>query len=194
MFLADLLRNSNYMFPKNFNPSVRSIEDIYQIDKKISNYETRLALRLFDILKPIHNIEDRYKTHLYYAMKLSMAGSYIDFYSSHKHTNYVLLNALHYGFTHEDRILISKIIRYHKKKKIKKEYLTFYKELAPDKKVLETLSQIFKLTKILNINQSNQKLDLNLDKKTLFIKGQNLYLAKEELNKFSYFDIKILII
>ena len=189
VFLSDLLRNSNYIFPKNFNPSVRSIEDIYQIDKKISNYEANLAIKLFDILKPIHKIDDKYKIHLRYAMKLSLAGSYIDFYSSHKHTNYVLLNSLNYGFSHEDRILISKIIRYHKKKKIKKEYLSIYKQLAPEKKVLETLCYIFWLTKILNTNLSLQKLELNVDNETLLIKGENLYLAKEELMKNQKYKI-----
>jgi len=191
VFLSDLLRNSNYMFPKNFNPSVRSIEDIYQIDKKISNYEANLALKLFDTLKPIHNIDDKYKVHLKYAMKLSMAGSYIDFYSSHKHTNYVLLNSLHYGFSHEDRILVSKIIRYHKKKKIKKEYLSIYKELAPDKKTLETLCYIFWLTKVLNTNLSNQQLEISLKDDTLFINGENLYLANEELHKNQKYNLKI---
>jgi len=191
VFLSDLLRGSNYMFPKNFNPSVRSIQDIYQIDKKISNYEVNLALKLFDTLKPLHNIDDKYKTHLKYAIKLSLAGSYIDFYSSHKHTNYVLLNSLHYGFSHEDRILVSKIIRYHKKKKIKKEYLSIYKQLAPNKKILETLCYIFWITKVLNINLSNQKLDLELKNDTLFIKGEDLYLAKEELNKNPKYKIEL---
>ena len=191
VFLSDLLRGSNYMFPKNFNPSVRSIQDIYQIDKKISNYEANLALKLFDTLKPLHNIDDKYKTHLKYAIKLSLAGSYIDFYSSHKHTNYVLLNSLHYGFSHEDRILVSKIIRYHKKKKIKKEYLSIYKQLAPDKKILESLCYIFWLTKVLNTNLSNQKLELQLKNDTLFIKGENLYLAKEELNKNPKYKIEL---
>jgi len=192
VFLSDLLRTANYMFPKNFNPSVKSIEDIYQIDKKTSNYETNLALKLFDILKPLHNIDDNYKKHLKYAMKLSMAGSYIDFYSSHKHTNYVLLNSLNYGFTHQDRILISKIIRYHKKKKIKKGDLSLYKEISPDKNTLEILCYIFWLTKVLNTNLANQKLELKLKDNTLFIKGNNLYLAKEELNKNKKYNINLI--
>ena len=192
VFLSDLLRNSNYMFPKNFNPSVRSIEDIYQIDKKTSTYETNLALKIFEILKPLHKIDEKYKFHLKYAIKLSTAGSYIDFYSSHKHTHYVLLNSLNYGFSHEDRILIAKTIRYNKKKKIEKEYLSIYKQLAPEKKVLETLCFIFWLTKTLNKNLSNQKLDIILDEKdTLVVRGENLYLAKEELNKNLKYNIKI---
>jgi len=185
VFLADMLRNSNYMFPSNFNPSIRSIEDIYQIDKETSVYETNLALSLFDILKPIHKLEEKYKNHLKYAIKLSSAGNYIDFYSSHKHTNYILLNALHYGFTHEDRILIAKIIRFHKKKRIKKEYLLQYKEIAPNKKVLESLCNIYFLTKTLNSDLSNPKLNLNLKNEMLFINGENLYLAKENISKKS---------
>ena len=183
VFLADMLRNSNYMFPSNFNPSVRSIEDIYQIDKKISNYEVNLALKLFDTLKPIHNLDDKYKTYLKYAIKLSSAGNYIDFYSAHKHTNYILLNSLHYGFTHEERILISKIIRYHKKKRIKQIYLKEYKELAPNKEILENLCKIFFITKTLNSDLSNPNIELKLKNNQLVIKGQNLYLAKENMNK-----------
>ncbi len=190
VFLADMLRHNNNIFPPNFNPSVRSIEDIYQINKIISNYEANLAIKLFDILKPIYKIDDKYKKHLKYAIKLSNAGSYIDFYSSHKHTNYVLLNSLNYGFSHEDRILISKIIRFHKKKKIKKEYLEFYKQLAPKKEILESLCQIFWITKILNINLSNPKLEIELKDK-LYIKGKNLYLTKENLNKSLPFEIEI---
>jgi exopolyphosphatase/guanosine-5'-triphosphate,3'-diphosphate pyrophosphatase len=183
VFLADMLRNSNYMFPSNFNPSIRSIEDIYQIDKKTSIYETNLALKLFEILKPIHNLDEKSKFHLKYAIKLSSAGNYIDFYSSHKHTNYILLNALHYGFTHEDRILISKIIRFYKKKKIKKEYIEQYKELAPSKNVLENLCQIYFITKTINSDLSNPKVELSLENGKLIIKGENLYLARENMNK-----------
>jgi len=193
VFLADMLRGYNYMFPLNFNPSVRTIEDIYQINRKISNYEVNLALKLFDILQPIHNLDKNYKTHLKYAVKLSLAGSYIDFYSSHKHTNYVLLNSLHYGFSHDDRILISKIIRFHKKKRIKKEYIELDEILSPNKEILEYLSQIFRLTKVLNINLSNQKLNLLLEDTTLKIEGENLYLAKEELNKNPIQLFKIII-
>ena len=186
VFLSDMLRNSNYMFPSNFNPSVRSIEDIYQINKKISVYETNLALKIFDILQPIHKLDEKYKTHLKYAIKLSDAGNYIDFYESHKHTNYILLNALHYGFTHEDRILISKIIRYHKKKKIKKEYIEHYGDLAPKKEILETLCKIYSITKIINSDLSNPKVELTLIDKKLIIKGENLYLAKENIDKKEY--------
>ncbi len=193
VFLADMLRNSNYLFPKNFNPSVRSIQDIYQIDKKNSAYEVNLGLKIFDFLAPIYNIDSSYRLHLKYALKLSTAGNYIDFYSSHKHTNYLLLNSLHYGFTHQDRILISKIIRYYKKKKIKKEYISFYRELAPKKEVLEFLTKVYRLVKVLNINLSKPQLLIFLEEKNLHIKGENLYLTKEVLSKEGDIGLNVVI-
>ncbi|NPA54914.1 MAG: Ppx/GppA family phosphatase [Epsilonproteobacteria bacterium] len=181
VFLSDLLRNDNYMFPPNFNPSVRSVEDIYDVNRKIAAYESKLAGELFDILTPIHNLPANYRVYLQYAMKLSTVGEYIDFYSSHKHTEYILLNSLHYGFTHKERILISQIIKNHKKKKIKKEIP--YKDLSISKSVLEELCFIFWLTKVLNINLQNPKLQLQLHEGILYINGDNLYLAREELSK-----------
>jgi exopolyphosphatase/guanosine-5'-triphosphate,3'-diphosphate pyrophosphatase len=191
VFLADMLRSNNYMFPKNFNPSIRSIEDIYEIDKRTSNYEVKFALNLFDTLKPIFDIEEKYKFHLKYAIKLSNAGEYIDFYSSHKHTNYLLLNSLHYGFTHEDRILIAKIIKYNKKRKIKKEYLYEFEELLPNKKILEPLCHIFWITKNININLTNPKIDMKLENEELILNGENIYLTKETFSQKEFNNIKI---
>jgi exopolyphosphatase/guanosine-5'-triphosphate,3'-diphosphate pyrophosphatase len=191
VFLADLLRSSNYMFPKNFNPSVRSIEDIYEIDKTTSNYEVKFALNLFDTLNPIFNIDEKYKFHLRYAIKLSNAGEYIDFYASHKHTNYLLLNSLNYGFTHEDRLIISKIIKYNKKRKIKKEYIYEFEELLPNKKILEPLCHIFWITKNININLTNPKIDMKLENDQLILNGENIYLTKETFSQKEFNNIKI---
>jgi exopolyphosphatase/guanosine-5'-triphosphate,3'-diphosphate pyrophosphatase len=192
VFLSDLLRNDNLMFPKNFNPSVRTIIDVYQINRKIAAYETKVALELFDLLKEEFDLNEKYKKHLTYAIKLSRAGELIDFYESHKHTDYILLNSLHYGFSHEDRLLISKIIRFHKRKKIKKKDIENYKNLLPKKEVLEKLCNIFWVAKIINQNLSMPKIEIR-KKKKIIIEGKNLYLAKEKLKtKKLFFDLEII--
>lgn len=191
VFLADMLRSNNYMFPKNFNPSVKSIEDIYEIDKRTSNYEVKFALNLFDTLNPLFEIDEKYKFHLRYAIKLSNAGEYIDFYSSHKHTNYLLLNSLHYGFTHEDRLLIAKIIKYNKKRKIKKDYISQYKELLPKREILESLCYIFWITKNININLTNPNIETKLQDNELILNGENIYLAKEIFTQKEFNNLKI---
>ncbi len=70
--------------------------------------------------------------------------------------------------------------------------LTNGDSLSPDKNTLEILCYIFWLTKVLNTNLANQKLELKLKDNTLFIKGNNLYLAKEELNKNKKYNINLI--
>jgi len=193
VFLTDLLRNDNFHFPTNFNPSVRTIIDVYQIDRKIASYETKIALEIFDLLKDEFNLNEKYKMHLTYAIKLSRAGELIDFYEAHKHTDYILLNSLHYGFRHSDRLLISKIIRFYKRKKIKKKDIEKFKNLLPKKEVLEKLCDIFFVAKLININLSMPKVEIVKENGKIIVKGENLYLAKEKLKtKKLFFNLEIL--
>ena len=179
VFLTDLLRSHSHKFPDNFNPSVRTIMDVYQINKKLASYETKIALHVFDLLKDDFKLDESYKMHLIYAIKLSRAGELIDFYEAHKHTDYILLNSLHYGFRHCDRLLISKIIRFHKRKKIKKREIEEYKCLLPKKEIVEKLCNIFWVAKLINIDLSMPNVDISKEGKTILISGDNLYLAKE---------------
>jgi len=192
VFLTDLLRNDNYRFPDNFNPSVRTIMDVYQIDRKIASYETKIALEIFDLLKDDLKLDEKYKMHLTYAIKLSRAGELVDFYEAHKHTDYILLNSLHYGFRHSDRLLISKIIRFYKKKKIKKREIEAFKNLLPKKEILEKLCNIFWVAKLVNTNLSMPKVKIFKEDKKIVIEGENLYLAKEKSkSRELIFDIEI---
>jgi len=192
VFLSDLLRNHNCKFPENFNPSLRTIMDVYDIDKKQASYEKKIALELFDLLKDEYKLDEKYKMHLSYAIKLSRAGELIDFYKAHKHTDYILLNSLHYGFSHKDRLLISKIIRFYKKKKIKNKDYEKYKNLLPKKELIEKLCDIFWTAKILNTNFSMPKLTITKKNKKIVVKGEHLYLAKEKLKiKKTFFDLEI---
>jgi len=193
VFLTDLLRNDNFHFPHNFNPSVRTIMDVYQIDRKIASYETKIALEVFDLLKDEFKLNDKYKMHLTYAIKLSRAGELVDFYEAHKHTDYILLNSLHYGFRHCDRLLISKIIRFHKRKKIKKREIEKYKCLLPKKEIVEKLCNIFFVAKLINLNLSMPKVTIKKENGKIIIEGENLYLAKERLKTRSlFFDLEII--
>ena len=192
VFLTDLLRNHNHKFPDNFNPSVRTIIDVYQIDKKLASYETKISLKVFDLLKEDFKIDDSYKMHLIYAIKLSRAGELIDFYEAHKHTDYILLNSLHYGFRHCDRLLISKIIRFHKRKKIKKREIEEYKCLLPKKDIVEKLCNIFLVAKLINIDLSMPDVNIIKENKKIIITGDNLYLAKERIKtRELFFDLEI---
>ncbi len=193
VFLSDLLRGDNYRFPENFNPSVRTIIDVYGIDTKTASYETKIALEIFDLVKKEFKLEEKYKKLLTFAIKLSRAGELIDFYEAHKHTDYILLNSLHYGFRHCDRLLISKIIRFYKRKKIKKREIEAYKCLLPKKETVEKLCNIFWIAKTVNLNLSRPDVEISKENGKIIIKGDNLYLAKERMKTRELFlDVEVI--
>jgi len=147
-------------------------------------------IEIFDLLKERYGLDEKYKLHLTYAIKLSRAGELIDFYESHKHTDYILLNSLHYGFRHCDRLLISKIIRFYKRKKIKKKEIQQYRCLLPKKETMEKLCNIFWVAKLVNINLSMPKVSIKNQKRADSNQRQNLYLGKrEKQNQELFFDL-----
>ena len=116
VFLADLLRNQHYQFPKGFNPSVASLQERLCLQKKYANALKSLALELFDTLAPCHKCDENLRYVLGIAAYLSPIGTTLNFYQSNLHGAYILLNGLEYGFSHAHRELIALLIEYSDKK------------------------------------------------------------------------------
>lgn len=195
VFLYDLLRNSNYKFPSNFNPSVKSLLDRFCINEKNSRCFYKNASKIYDVLYPLFDEEQKYKNHLLTAAKLSNIGIKIDFYEHHKHSSYIILNDLEYKVTHKDIVLISTLIRFHKKKLPSNSYIKEFKKLLPNENIVNWLSFILTLSEIINKDLSCPKFEVSYENSVLYIKSQSsLYLAKEEiksLEKPASFAIKI---
>ncbi len=150
LYLTDILRTSNHKFPSNFNVSVRSLLDRFVDDSKQTAYLGNNISKLFDILEPIHNIDKKYKKYLIISAKLQQIGVSLNFYKNSEHSSNFILNGLNYGFTHQQRLLISTIIKYSKKELPNEDDIKVYKELLPDIKIIQWLSYIHSLNKILN--------------------------------------------
>ncbi len=117
VFLANLLRPTaksyqlsslNIRLPRDFNPSLRSIIDRFTHDHPT----TSLAhiKKLFAILSPLHGLDEEHLNVLKAAAHLQIAGETIGFYSSSAHAAYLAINALNYGFSHEQKALIASIL------------------------------------------------------------------------------------
>jgi len=184
VYLQDLLRSSNQRFPKNFNVSVKSLSDRFMKDTKESLYVSKTALKLFDALEYIHQINPDYKEELKIAAKLYNIGRSLSFYQEHLHSFYFIINNLNYGFSHKQRILIAILVKYHTKKLPSFEDIKAYESLLPKVEIVNWLSFIISLAKCLNSNFSNANLKFNYENHTLTIKSpQKLFLAKECIKK-----------
>ena len=116
VFLNDLLRNENGKFPFNFNPSVRNLKDRFLKNTTQSNTQKLLAVRLFDAQENLVFIPQNFKKHLSISAELCSIGAALNFYEKSHHSDYILLNALNYGLTHQERLMIATLVRFAGKK------------------------------------------------------------------------------
>ncbi len=184
VYLCDLLKSQNYTFPKNFNPSIKSLTDRFVKSPKDNSYVAKTALELFDVLKPMHNIDDDYKYELKVAAKLYNIGQALSFYQYHHHGYHFILNNLNFGFTHKQKMLIALLIKSNTKKLPKSHDLEEFDALLPDNEVVNWLSFILSLSKNLNLNLAQEKCEFEYKNSTLYIYSKNkMYLCKEATKK-----------
>ncbi len=182
VFLRDLLRNHHYTFPANFNPSLKSLMDRFCIDKKQSACHYKLAKKIYDTLYKEFDPQKNYEKTLLIAAKLLNIGIKVDFYEHHKHSSYIILNDLEYGFSHQDIVTIATLVRFHKKKLPNKESIKNLQDLLPPKKSLEWLSFILTLAETINKDLTCPAIELTYSKDVLQIQSSsNLFLAQEEI-------------
>jgi exopolyphosphatase/guanosine-5'-triphosphate,3'-diphosphate pyrophosphatase len=184
LFLSDLLRNSNHQFPHNFNPSVRSLQDRFSIDNRLSANISSTAEAIFDALQEPFNLPKSAREHIRVAAKLSQIGIGLDFYGYHKHSAYMIMNNLNYGFTHEEMILIATLIRFNKRRLPKNSFTRPYKKLLPDEKRLSWLSYIVSLSQTIHFSREKGKVSATYKNGVLNIDTPfDNYLAKERVKE-----------
>ncbi len=181
IYLQDLLRNTNQKFPENFNPSLKSLCDRFLINTEYANSLRKNAIKIFDVLKSLHKIDNKYKKELAIASKLLSIGSSINYYRQNEHSFYLIINSLNYGYTHKEKLLIAFIVLYQNKKLPRESELKEYLQLLPDLDTIKWLSFILALCKCLHKNLDKSQYNFKFENDTLFImaKKDSNYLYKE---------------
>jgi exopolyphosphatase/guanosine-5'-triphosphate,3'-diphosphate pyrophosphatase len=184
LFLSDLLRNSNYLFPANFNPSIRSLQDRFCTDPRLSAALAATAGTLYDALRDAFDLPPEAKRHVQIAAKLSQIGIRLNFYNYHRHSAYFIMNSLDYGFTHEEMILIATLIRFNKNNLPKSSFTRPYKKLLPDDEPLAWLSYIVSLAQIVHISRETGRVEASFENEVLTLQVPfDTFLAEERIKK-----------
>jgi exopolyphosphatase/guanosine-5'-triphosphate,3'-diphosphate pyrophosphatase len=187
VYLSDLLRHSKDKLPLNYNTSVRYILDSHVDDKNYSNQLSKLSKKIFDLTAKEFEIDEKYRVALSVASKLYPSGSNVHFYSQNKHSYYLILTALEYGFRHDEIVLIATLTKYAKRKQPSTSHIKKYKKLLPDEKRLNILSSILSLSiALLTHKPRNIDFDITFEDGVLNIESKkSLYLSKNALKKLS---------
>ena len=185
VFLADLLRTSRDRFPPNYNTSMRYILDSHVDNITYANQLCKVAKELFDLAHQTLGIDKKHRYELAIAAKLYISGSSIHYYSLNRHSYYLIEDALEFGFTHKEIILIATLARYAKRKLPSSEHVDKFRDLLPEIKQLNALSYLLSLSVALLSHQPrNIDFTLSFEESELKIESKNsLYLAKESIEK-----------
>lgn len=84
----------------------------YGVDPKRQEPVVRDATQLFDDLKSVHQLPADYKVWLQSAAMMHSVGKFMNYQGHHRHTQYIIANSELYGFTPEQRLIVSAIARY----------------------------------------------------------------------------------
>jgi exopolyphosphatase/guanosine-5'-triphosphate,3'-diphosphate pyrophosphatase len=183
VYLSDILRNSNARFPQDFSLSLERLREKFGVDKKESKFLASHVEQLFLELKQLHKLDDKMLRPLIVAAKLESIGKNLSFYQEHLHSAYFILNNLNYGFTHEEKVLISTIVKFYNKK-VTENDIFLYEKLLPPLRELNWLIFIFSLVKILMEEGAVKPLSFSFKNGSLYIQTtESLYLAKEPVKK-----------
>jgi exopolyphosphatase / guanosine-5'-triphosphate,3'-diphosphate pyrophosphatase len=184
VYLTDVLRNCNHKFPANFNVSVRSLLDRFQIDEKQSAFMGNNASKIFDVLKPLHNLDNKFRTLLIIASKLHSIGSTLNFYKSNDNAFDFILNGLNYDFLHTSRVVVAHTIKFSKKSLPSRSDILKYQELLPSLEVMQWMSFMISLNIAINQDLSRPKVEYTLDDDTLKINLSNKsFLIQSNIDK-----------
>jgi len=176
LFLADLLRSQQDIFPHNYNPSVGSILDRFTQNK----IDLSKASKLFDLCQTELLLKSSDKHLFLTALRLSHIGKELDFYEAHRHAYYLLLNALNYQFSHADTLLIASLVRYQRKTHISASHKAKYEAYLPKDKTLDALSCLMRLCQVL-YGEFTQKIEFNEVNGVLEIKAEETYLLEDKI-------------
>ena len=186
VYLSDVLRSSNHLFPINFNISIKSLTDRFAINEKNSNYLRKITLMIFDTLKEHFELEQMYKSELAHAAKLHDIIKRMNIYSNGDYDFYFLLENLNFAHSHKEKLLIAMLTKYANKGEINPKEFKKYKSLLPSFEQLEWLCFILSLANCINQNKTNQDVKLRYENSTLYIEtNRKIYLSYECIKKLS---------
>ncbi|WPP51579.1 Ppx/GppA phosphatase family protein [Catalinimonas niigatensis] len=117
----------------------------FNVDWEQKMHVASLALQLFDHSSKLHGLGDFERDIVEYASLLHSVGQYIRFERYHKHSRYIIAHAGLRGFNDEEILLISQVVRYHRKKAPAKKHKKFKKLTKAQKNTVRILSGILRV-------------------------------------------------
>jgi exopolyphosphatase/guanosine-5'-triphosphate,3'-diphosphate pyrophosphatase len=149
--MVDLLRKEftaytgTWMEAVNRSESIEEFGEKYNYDKAHCQQVSKLAVSLFEQLRELHGLPDRYSKVLHAAAMLHDIGLFIAYPKHHKHSYYLIKSSGPSSFDAAELDLIANIARYHRKAHPSPKHLPFSQLSALQQDVVRKLSAILRV-------------------------------------------------
>ncbi len=109
---GDTHTSAHQQFEQERWTSVLELCRHYGVDPKRQKPVVEHVRQLFEDLKNVHQLPPEYKLWLEAAAMMHSVGKFMNYQGHHRHTQYIIANSELYGFTPEQRLIVSAIARY----------------------------------------------------------------------------------
>jgi exopolyphosphatase/guanosine-5'-triphosphate,3'-diphosphate pyrophosphatase len=138
------------------------LKKFYQHDTH-PDHVSRLALMIFDQTKYLHNYGPWERELLHYSALLHDIGQYIHRSGHHKHGQYIIQNANLPGFNSDEIVLLSNVVRYHRKSLPSREHFNYNLLYKEHKLIVNKLAGMLRIAD--NLDRTHQAVVKTLDLK-----------------------------
>jgi exopolyphosphatase/guanosine-5'-triphosphate,3'-diphosphate pyrophosphatase len=188
--LVDLLNKSyeGYTGPwseeEERSESLEEVGEKYNYDAVHCRQVSRLAQTLFEQLRELHKLSDRYLPILHAATMLHDIGLFIAYEKHHKHSYYLIKSSGPTSFDPMDLDVIANIARYHRKAHPSPKHLPFSQLSPVQQDVVRKLSAILRVADALDFahQQKVQNLTCRVRSRTLSIRASGSGGLQDEVN------------
>lgn len=164
--------------------SIEEFGEKYNYDKAHSQHVSRLALSLFEQLRELHGLPDRFSRVLHAAAMLHDIGLFIGYPKHHKHSYYLIKSSGPTSFDPGELDLIANIARYHRKAHPSPKHLPFGQLSPYQQDIVRKLSAILRVADGLDFGRQGkvERVDCRrLHAKSLFIRLEGKGDLREEI-------------
>jgi exopolyphosphatase/guanosine-5'-triphosphate,3'-diphosphate pyrophosphatase len=120
----------------------------------------RLAVRLFDVTAPVHNLGEREREWLEHAALLHDVGYSIHFERHHKHSHYLITTANLDAFDSREIEVIAEVARYHRGAPPRPRHATFAALRAWQQRTIEKLAALLRIANALDRTHAARVVEL----------------------------------
>ncbi len=134
---------------------VIALAERYEYEEEHSWQDARLALRIFDLTRDLHQLSDDHRDLLLYAAILHDIGYWYDYDKHHKHAYKMIRDADIPSLSPREKLIVANIARYHRSARPEMKHKGFAKLNEEDREAVRMLGAVLRFADGLDRTHTN---------------------------------------